>query len=183
MARSTIACMLMLSVAASIGGCARQDQTAQTDSQSAFPADSGAVLDPSSPAPENQGGSDGDGGQAPADTNAPVTGALADLRSQMRAEAQRLDRAVTAGNLVEVGASALRLRDAVVPLPAKAAALPAQTAKEVEALVTQVVQATETIRSRAAAGEIAGVRTENAQLQQIVVQVLKLTAGDGGSAR
>ena len=170
MTRTTIACMMVMLMAVTVG-CARQEQPDQASvPETDVPADSAAMPDVSGTAIETEGTE----GSAPADTNAPVSGTAVDIRSQLRSEAQRLNRAVAAGNLVEAGASALRLRDAAVALSGKTSGLPAERVQELEAQLTNIVQATETIRSRAAANELAGVRTENAQLQAMVAQVLKL---------
>jgi hypothetical protein len=168
--------LLALTLALSVGGwgCARQ----RTDSDDPSNADSSLTSQPGDSPPGTTGifaeGHDSTG-SAPPDTSSPVGGALDHLRDQLRAEALRLDRAVHAGKLDEAYSRALRVRDVVVALNGKTAGLPDQKARQIESDMNVVIDLVEKVRARAAAGDAAGLKAQNAELQGVVARIIKVS--------
>ena len=169
--------LFALALALSLGGwgCARQ----RTDSTDPSKADSGLTSQPGGAPPAATEifaeGTDSTSSASP-DTTSPVGGTLADLRARLRAEALRVDRAVSAGKFDEVSARALRVRDLAVALGGKSAGLANQKVQQIESDVSEVIQIVEKLRAQAATADAGGVKTQNAALQGVVARIVKVSA-------
>jgi hypothetical protein len=171
-----ILCALILVMSVGGGGCARQQRTDATDARR---SDSGLTSQPEGAPPATAGvfaeGLDSTSSGLP-DTTSPVGGTLAELRARLRAEALRLDRAVSAARLDEVSSRALRVRDLSVALGGKTTGLTDQKVQQIESDVAAVIQIAEKIRAQAAAGDAAGVKARNVELQGVVARMVKVSA-------
>lgn len=155
--------------------CSSRERAGRT-TDSTHVAGSDETPSPRGEAPFQDPGSATDEPAAPLDTSSAVGGTLPELRERLRREANALQGAVASADFDRATARALRVRDLAVALSGRTSGLPQSKAQEIETLIGTLTEASERLRTHAAARETAAVRARATEVGTLVSRVVALTA-------